>query len=103
MSVISYFVPFLFLFASTIRLSKEPLPADAIRFPGGRPVTVALALLGFVTTAVSLILAFVPPGSEPDKLLAVLKLAFLTFVLVAGGATLYAASWRRRSRRDAPD
>ena len=96
MSVISYFVPFLFLFASTIRLSKAPLPEDAIRIPGGRPVTVALAALGFLTTAVSLLLAFVPPGDEPNKVFAAAKIVLLTLVLVAGGAALYASSARRR-------
>jgi len=96
MSVISYFVPFLFLFASTIRLSKAPLPEDAIRVPGGRPVSVALACIGFFTTAVSLLLAFVPPGDEPNKAFAAAKIVLLTLVLVAGGAALYAASARRR-------
>lgn len=96
MSVIAYFVPFLFLFASTIRLSRAPLPEGAIRIPGGRPVSVALAALGFLTTAVSLILAFVPPGSEPDKIFAAAKIVVLTILLVAGGAALYVASARRR-------
>jgi amino acid transporter len=99
MSVIAYFVPFLFLFASTIRLSKAPLPAGAIRIPGGRPVSVALACLGFFTTAVSLLLAFVPPDGEPDKVFAMAKLALLTLLLVVVGVGLYAASLRRRKTR----
>lgn len=96
MSVISYFVPFLFLFASTIRLSKAPLPEGAIRLPGGRPVSVALAAVGFLTTAVSLLLAFVPPGDEPDKAFAVAKLAGLSLLLVLGALAAYAAAVRRR-------
>jgi amino acid transporter len=96
MSVISYFVPFLFLFASTIRLSKAPLPEGAIRIPGGRPVSVALATLGFLTTAVSLLLAFVPPGDEPNRAFAAAKIVVLTLVLVAGGTALYASTARRR-------
>lgn len=98
MSVISYFVPFLFLFASTIRLSKAPLPEGAIRIPGGRPVSAALAALGFLTTAVSLLLAFVPPGDEPNKAFAVAKLAGLSILLLAGALAAYAAAARRRRK-----
>jgi amino acid transporter len=96
MSVIAYFVPFLFLFASTIRLSRVPLPVGAMRIPGGRPVSVALAVLGFLTTAVSLLLAFVPPGQGPDQVFAAAKIVLLTTFLVAGGVALYASSMRRR-------
>ncbi len=96
MSVIAYFVPFLFLFASTIRLSKAPLPDGAIRIPGGRPVSVALACVGFFTTTVSLLLAFIPPGQGPDQVFAAAKIVLLTIFLVAGGVALYASSARRR-------
>ncbi|HEX5855703.1 MAG TPA: APC family permease [Thermoanaerobaculia bacterium] len=101
MSVISYFVPFLFLFASAIRLSKGPLPEGAIRVPGGRSVSVALATLGFLTTAVSLLLAFVPPDDEPNKAFAVAKLAGLSVLLLAGALAAYAAAARRRRKAPA--
>lgn len=96
MSVISYFIPFLFLFASTIRLSGAPAPAGAIRIPGGRPAAVALACLGFATTAAGLLLAFVPPDDEPNKAFAVAKVAGLSVLLLAGALAAYAASARRR-------
>jgi amino acid transporter len=97
MSVISYFIPFLFLFASTIRLSKEPAPEGAVRLPGGRAAAVALAVLGFVTTTAGLALAFVPPDDEKNKGLAVVKIAGLTLLLVAGALVAYRASAARRS------
>ena len=97
MSVISYFIPFLFLFASTIRLSKEPVPEGAARIPGGRPVAVALACLGFATTLAGLVLAFVPPDDEKNKTLAVVKIAGLTLLLVAASLATYRASARRRA------
>lgn len=99
MSVIAYFVPFLFLFASVFRLTKTPAPPGSYRIPGGRPVSLALACLGFFTTAVSLLLAFVPPDDEPHKRFAVAKLVVLTLVLVGGGAALYRASLRRRKEK----
>ncbi len=98
MSVISYFIPFLFLFASTIRLSAAPAPAGAVRIPGGRPVSVALACLGFATTAAGLLLAFVPPDDEPNKAFAVAKIAGLSVLLLAGALAAYAAAARRRRK-----
>ncbi len=35
MSVITYFIPYLFLFAAMIRLQREPAGPDVIRVPGG--------------------------------------------------------------------
>ena len=35
MGVITYFIPYLFLFASAVRLQKRPRPEEAFRLPGG--------------------------------------------------------------------
>jgi glutamate:GABA antiporter len=99
MTIISYFIPYLFMFASMIRLQREPAGPDVIRVPGGRPVAIALAVLGFTTTAVSIVLALIPAEDEPDKLLAVTKVAGLTILLVAGGAYVYFLGKRRRHDR----
>ena len=98
MSVVAYFVPFLFLFAATIRLGRETAPPGAFRIPGGRPVSVLLACVGFATTAVSLALAFVPPESATDKAFALAKLAGLTVLLFAGAGALWIAARRRHAR-----
>lgn len=95
MSIISYFIPYLFMFASMIRLQREPAGPEVIRVPGGRPVAVALATLGFTVTTVSIALALIPAEDEPDKLLAVTKVAGLTILLVAGGALVYFLGSRR--------
>jgi glutamate:GABA antiporter len=89
MAIISYFIPYLFMFASMIRLQREPAGPEVIRVPGGRPVAVALAALGFTVTTISIVLALIPADDEPDKLLAVTKVAGLTILLVAGGAVVY--------------
>ena len=86
MGIIAYFIPFLFMFAAMIVLQREPAGPDVMRVPGGTPVAIALAALGFVVTAVSIVLACVPPDEEPNKMLAVVKV-----VGVVGGA--------RRDRR----
>ena len=53
MSIISYFIPYLLMFASMIRLQGEPAGPEVIRVPGGRRVAIGLAGLGFATTVVS--------------------------------------------------
>ncbi len=95
MAIISYFIPYLFMFASMIRLQREPAGPDVIRVPGGRPVAVALAALGFAVTSVTIVLALIPAEDEPNKLLAVTKVSGLTILLVAGGALVYFMGGRR--------
>jgi hypothetical protein len=58
------------------------VPAGALRVPGGRVIAVALALLGFATTAFSIVLACLPAPGTPDPALAVLK-------VVGGSAALF--------------
>ena len=99
MAIISYFIPYLFMFASMIRLQREPVGPDVIRVPGGRPVAVALAALGFAVTTVSIGLALIPAEDEPNKVLAVTKVAGLTILLVAGGALVYFLGRRREHAR----
>jgi glutamate:GABA antiporter len=99
MSIISYFIPYMFMFASMIKLQREPAGPEVIRVPGGRAVAVAVAGVGFVTTVVSIGLALIPAEDDPNKLLAVSKSAGLTLLLVAGGAMVY--FWGRRRTPEA--
>ena len=96
MSIISYFIPYLFMFASLIRLQQEPAAPGVIRVPGGRAVAFALAGTGFATTVVSIGLALIPAADEPNKVLAVTKVAGLTILLVAAGALVYYLGKRRQ-------
>jgi amino acid transporter len=97
MSIISYFIPYLFMFASLIRLQREPAGSDVIRVPGGRAVAFALAGTGFATTVLSIGLALIPAEDEPNKTLAVTKVAGLTILLVAVGALVYFLGKRRQA------
>jgi amino acid transporter len=97
MSIISYFIPYLFMFASMIRLQEEPAGPEVIRVPGGRPAAIALAALGFATTTGSIGLALIPADDEPNKALAVTKVAGLTLLLVGAGALVYLLGRRRRA------
>jgi len=95
MTIITNFVPYLFMFAGMIRLQREPVESGVIRVPGGKPVAIALATVGMLTTTAVIIGSVIPDASEPDKALAVGKIIALSAVLLGGGVLLYAVGKRR--------
>ena len=97
MGVLSYFLPYLFLFAAMIRLQSRPAGPDVRRVPGGRPVAVALACIGLASTTLTIVLSAIPASDEPNKLLAIVKVVGGTIVLVGAGVAVFLAS-RRRAR-----
>jgi len=99
MGIIAYFIPFLFMFAAMIKLQREPAGPGVMRVPGGTPVAIALAVLGMATTAVSIVLACIPPDEEPHKLLAAGKVVGSSLFLVGIGVIVYALGRRRAARR----
>jgi len=98
MGVITYFIPYLYLFAAMIKLQSEPVAPDVIRVPGGRTVAKLVATLGFITTTLTIALSLIPQPDEPNKLLALLKIVGGTGVLVLVGMGLYVAGKRRAAR-----
>ena len=97
MGIIAYFIPFLFMFAAMIALQREPAGPEVMRVPGGKPAAIALAATGFIVTAISIVLACVPPDDEPNKTLAIVKVVGSSAVLVGIGAIVYLLG-RRRAR-----
>jgi len=95
MTIITNFVPYLFMFAAMIRLQREPIEEGVIRVPGGKPVAIGLALVGLVTTCAVIVASVVPDPNEPNKLLAVVKVVVFSIVLVGGGVLLYIVGSRR--------
>jgi amino acid transporter len=102
MGIISYFLPFLYMFSAVIRLQREPAGRGVVRIPGGKPVAVLMAVLGLLTTVISSVLACIPPSDEPNKLFAIAKLLLSSGCLVGLGAVIY---WlgKSRSKRSEPD
>ena len=98
MAIIGYFIPYLFMFASMIKLQSEPAGPGIMRVPGGRPVATLLGAMGFSVTAAAIVLALIPAADEPDKVLAVTKVAGLTALLFLGGAAVYLRGRDRRRR-----
>lgn len=98
MAIISYLLPFLILFASLIRLQREPAGPEVRRVPGGRIGAILVGGVGLFTTSAAIALSFVPAEDEPNPLLWIAKLVGSTLVMVLGGAILYAVGRRRASR-----
>jgi glutamate:GABA antiporter len=98
MSVITYFIPFLYLFAAMFKLQGLPAPAGVIRVPGGKPVALMMATIGFCTTLLTIALSLIPAGDEPNKPLAVVKVVGLTGLVLITGVVLYWLGRRRANR-----
>jgi amino acid transporter len=91
MGIITYFIPYLFVFASLIRLQRETVGPEVMRIPGGRPAAIALGVLGFATTLVTIAFSVIPADDEPHKVLAIVKIVGLTALLLAIG--VFAFAW----------
>jgi len=98
MGVITYFIPYLYLFGAMIKLQGEPAGSDVIRVPGGSTVAKLVATVGFLTTTLTIALSLIPQPDEPDKPLALFKVIGGCGALVAIGAGIYAAGKRRAAR-----
>jgi amino acid transporter len=98
MTVIAYFIPYLYLFAAMIKLQNEPAGPDVIRVPGGKPIAKLIAIVGFVTTSLTIVMSLVPQPDESNKPLAVFKVVGLSAVLVLIGAWVYFAGKKRAAR-----
>jgi amino acid transporter len=102
MGVITYFIPYLYLFAAMIKLQREPAGPEVIRVPGGTVIAVLVASLGFLTTTVTIVLSLIPQPDEPNKGLAFVKVVGATTALVLLGVWIYAAGKRRSAAAVGP-
>ena len=95
MSVLSYTLPFLFLFLVYLAVQGRPAPVDAWRIPGGRGVAMVVGVVGFLATAAAVACTLVPSPDAKDPLGEVWKLVFASAVLILSGIAFYvAARWR---------
>ena len=96
MGVITYFIPYLYLFAAMIKLQREPAGPDVIRVPGGKTVAKLVATVGFLTTTLTIALSLIPQPDEPNKPLALFKV-----VGGCGALVLIGAGFTRRASESA--
>ena len=102
MSVLSYTLPFLFLFAVFLTVQvRAPrsgaAPADAWRTPGGRPAALAIGAVGMTATVVAVICTMVPSPDAKNQFWEAAKLVFASAVLIFSGVIAYALAKRRPS------
>jgi amino acid transporter len=97
MTIITFLIPFLFLYLSLIVLQREPAGPEVRRVPGGKPVAILVGSVGFAVTLVATVFSFLPPADEPNKVFYSVKLFVLTTLLLGVGAGLYGVGRRRQS------
>ena len=97
MGVITYFIPYLFLFASMIRLQSRPSSPRAIRLPGGKWTAIPLACIGLVSTTCTIILSLFPAEDDANPTATIFKVLIMTLLLLGAGVAIYYYS--RRSLR----
>jgi amino acid transporter len=89
MGVITYFIPFLYLFAAMYKMQADPAEPGIIRVPGGKPVARLVAIVGLLTTIATIAISVLPPPDEPNKPLAVFKIVGLSALLVLMGVAIF--------------
>jgi glutamate:GABA antiporter len=94
MGVITYFIPYLFLFASAIRLQHQPLPEAAFHLPGGKRMVIPLACVGFASTACTIVLSLFPAEDDVHPTQSLVKIVVMTLVLLAAGIAIYRSGSR---------
>jgi len=100
MGVITYFIPYLYLFGAMFKLQSEPAGPGVIRVPGGKPVAKLVAIVGLITTTLTIGISLLPQPDEPNKPLAVLKIVGLSGLLVLIGVAIFYGPRLRRRFRD---
>jgi amino acid transporter len=93
-AIILYFIPFLYMFAAVIKLSRRKDRKEnqhAVLVPGGAAGVWIFGALGFVVVLIGIVVSLVPPGDSSDKLGFELKLLFGTLASILLGLVLY---WR---------
>ncbi len=93
-TVVTTFLPFLLLFAALIRLVRRGAVTH-LPLPGGAPIAIALAVIGFLTTALTILLSTIPSIEEANKPLAVAKILLSTLAVLLTGIGVFTIGRRR--------
>jgi amino acid transporter len=96
MAVITMFIPYLLLFASLIRLIRRGA-ITRLPLPGGTPVAIGLGVIGFSTTALTIVLSLLPSPDDPRPLLATAKILLSTLAVLVAGLAVFALGRRRKT------
>ena len=93
-AIILYFIPFLYMFAAAIWLSRRKDRTEnkqAVLIPGGIPGVWIISGVAFLITLLSIALSVFPPGESSNRLAFLFRTLLWVIVALAVGLTLY---WR---------
>jgi glutamate:GABA antiporter len=93
-TIIVYFIPFLYMFAAAVKLARRKdrrENARAVLIPGGGAGVWFVAGLGFLVVLVCMAVSMVPPGDSANKILFEVKLVIGSVGAILLGLVLY---WR---------
>ena len=91
-TIILYFIPFLYMFAAAIKLAGRPdrmANPHAVLVPGGKAGVWIACTLAFSVTLLSIIVSVFPPGDSSNRKLFLIKVIGTTVVAIAVGLILY--------------
>jgi amino acid transporter len=91
-TIIIYFIPFLYMFAAVIKLvnrSDRTANPHAVLIPGGKIGVWLTAGIGFLIVLACMVIAAVPPGDSTNKLLFEVKVIAATVIAILFGLVLY--------------
>jgi amino acid transporter len=100
-TVIIYFIPFLYMFAAVMKLAGRTDRAEnkhAVLIPGGKLGVYFTAGLAGAVTFASIIFSIIPPGDSSNKVLFEVKVVGASIVAIAGGLLLYWRGARSKER-----
>lgn len=102
MTIILYFVPFLYMFAAlpVLRIRAAGNDAGIRLVPGGKPGLFLCSGLGFAATLLSVVLAMIPPQGTTNPRLFVLKIGGGTLLFIAVGLMFYFRNRRSAAMHD---
>jgi len=99
LTILVYFVPYLYLFAAWIRLRRREAgissDGSVMNIPGGMTAVVLIAACGFLATLIAIALVFVPPPDTENVLNYEANLAGQSLLLFIIGFAFYAFARRR--------
>ena len=101
MSVILYFIPFLYMYAAAIKLAYRPDrrgDAEAVLVPGGKAGIWIAGSIAFLITLGSMIVAGISPDGGGSRWIYLIKVVVSTVVFIGFGLILYWRGARKKAK-----
>jgi glutamate:GABA antiporter len=104
-AIILYFIPFLYMFAAAIWLSRRKDRSEnkqAVLIPGGLPGVWIISGVAFFITLFSIVLSVFPPGESSNRLSFLVRTLLWVIGALTIGLTLYLRGARHKTSERSP-